>query len=248
MSQRRFLVPPGALDAAQPGALVALPAEEAAHARKVLRLKPGDQVWLLDGQGRRARAELVSLERGQALARLEALEEEPPPDWRLVLCPGLLKTPAMDVLAVKLCELGVDQVRPFVSARAVPKAGQAGHKVERWQRLAAQALKQCGGARAPQFLEPLPLADLLAQAPPQAHKLMLYEDETGLSLAQALATLPPLAPGGQVWGLVGPEGGFAPEEAQAAQAAGFVLCGLGPRVLRAETASLALAAVLRLGR
>lgn len=224
--------------------LVELEPAEAAHARQVLRLKPGDQVWLLDGRGRKARALIQRSDKSGVTCLVQELSEIPRPLPRLVLCPGLLKTPAMDLLAVKLCELGVDQVRPYVGSRTVPRLAEGAAKHERWQRLAEQALKQCGAGQAPGFTSPAPLAEVLASAPAAALKIMLYEDERQRSLAQALAAHPGAA---EVWGLVGPEGGLAPEEVAQARDAGFLPCGLGPVVLRAETASLALAAVVRLG-
>lgn len=239
MGQRRFLVPPGSL---APGALVELPAEEAAHAAKVLRLMPGDEVWLLDGAGRRARAVLEAIDRKRAAVRVAAVEELPAPAPRLVLCCGLIKAPAMELLAVKLTELMVDEVRLVVCERSVPRP-KPGFE-ERLLRLAAQALKQCGAGRAPVFAPPAGLAQVAPQAPAGAAKLLLYEQERDQSLAGALAAHSGAA---EVWLLVGPEGGFAPAEAEAAVAAGFIACGLGPVILRAETAALAAAAVARFG-
>ncbi|MBU4278629.1 MAG: 16S rRNA (uracil(1498)-N(3))-methyltransferase [Proteobacteria bacterium] len=238
MSLRRFLVEPQALAAGE----VALPAEEAAHARKVLRLAPGAEVELIDGQGRRAQGVLTRLDKSGGAVMVEAVEAAAPPSPRLVLCPGLLKAPAMDLLAVKLTELAVDQVRPVLTRRAVPKADGGKAKLERWQRLAGQALKQCGAARAPEILPPASLAEVLAAAPPEAAKLLLYEDEGRTSLSQVL---PGLNGAAEVWALIGPEGGFTPEEAAQAVAAGFVSCRLPHTILRAETASLALAGVIR---
>lgn len=237
MSLRRFLVEPGRL---HPGE-VPLPAEEAAHARKVLRLAPGAEVELIDGLGRRARGVLCRLDKTGGACRVETVEQAAPPAPRLVLCPGLLKAPAMDLLAVKLTELAVDQVRPVLTQRAVPKEG-GGSKQQRWQRLAGQALKQCGAARAPEFMAPASLEEVLAAAPPEAAKLLLYEDEERASLARAL---PGLSGAGEVWALIGPEGGFTREEAAQAVAAGFLSCRLPHAILRAETASLALASVIR---
>lgn len=241
MSLRRFLVPPGSL---APGE-AELPPEEAAHARKVLRLTPGEAVELIDGAGARARGVLTRLDKRGGAVRVEALEQAPAPMPRLVLCPGLLKTPAMDLIAVKLTELACDSVRPMLSARAVPRLKDAAAKQERWSRLARQALKQCGAARAPRFSQPAPLADVLSAAPGDALKLLLYEGEKQASLAEALAQAD--APR-EVWALIGPEGGFAPDEAEAATAAGFVSCGLPHAILRAETACLAVASVIRFGR
>jgi 16S rRNA (uracil1498-N3)-methyltransferase len=240
LSPRRFLVPPGALTQE----VVELEPGEAAHARQVLRLKPGDQIWLLDGQGLQARALVSRCDKSGVSCQVREITATPRPAPRLVLCPGLLKAPAMDLLAVKLCELGVDQVSPYVGPRTVPRLKDGAVKRVRWQRLADQALKQCGAAHAPRFEDPAPLALVLAQAPASALKIMLYEDERHTTLAQTLAAQPGA---GEVWGLVGPEGGLAPEEVEAARAAGFLSCGLGPVVLRAETACLTLAAVLRFG-
>lgn len=241
MSLRRFLVAPGVLSQG----VVDLSPAEAAHARQVLRLKQGDQVWLLDGQGLAARAVISRLDKSGVACQVLEVTRPDPPRPRLVLCPGLLKGPAMDLLAVKLTELCVDQVRPYAGPRTVPRLSDPAAKVVRWQRLAAQALKQCGAATAPRFQAPADLPAVLAAAPAGALRIMLYEDERQTSLAQALAAQPGA---GEVWALVGPEGGLAPEEAAAAQAAGFMACGLGPVILRAETACLALAAVVRLGR
>ncbi len=240
MSLRRFLVEPSELIKE----LAELGREETAHARKVLRLRPGDEVWLLDGAGRRARAVVEELGKTRALCRVLAVEAPPPPRPRLVICPGLLKTPAMELLAVKLTELMADEVRPFLSAHTVPRLDDPVRRVERWQRLAAQALKQCGALRAPVFHPPRDLRELLGLAPPGAARLLLYEDERGDTLARAL---PGLADAGEIWALLGPEGGFASGEAQEARAAGFKVLGLGPAILRAETAALAVAALLRLG-
>jgi len=241
VSLRRFLVPPRSLEQE----MVELPAEEAAHARKVLRLAPGAEVVLLDGSGRRARARLERLDRRGGLCRVLAVESVAPPRPRLVLCPGLLKGPAMDLLAARLTELAVDQVRPTFCARSVPRLAEAEARQERWQRLAGQALKQCGAARPPEFFPPAPLAEVIDLAPERAWGVMLYEQEQEQSFAQAWQEAGPVE---EVWALIGPEGGFAPAEAASASAQGFVSCGLGQTILRAETASLALAALVRFTR
>lgn len=241
MSRRRFLVPPEAMDRET----IRLPPEEAAHARKVLRLAPGQEVTLIDGAGRRARARLEPLDRGGALCRVISVEAVDPPRPRLVLCPGLLKGPAMDLLAARLTELAVDEVRPMLCARAVPRLADAGARRERWQRLAGQTLKQCGAARAPEFFAPGPLTEVVAQAPDRALRIMLYEAEGSRSLAQALEAAGSVQ---EVWALIGPEGGFEQSEVVAAARRGFVSCGLPNTILRAETASLAVAAIVRFAR
>jgi 16S rRNA (uracil1498-N3)-methyltransferase len=241
MSARRFLVEPGAL-AAGPGAELELAPEEAAHAVKVLRLAPGKEVELTDARGAMAAAELVRAGRRGAACRLLRVWRPAPPEPRLVACPGLAKGPAMELLAQKLSEMGAERLCPVVCARSVARPKDPAAKAARWQRLADLALKQCGAARAPEVLEPRPLDELLAAAPAGALRLMLYEEETGPTLAQALAGRP-----AEVWVLTGPEGGFTPREAEAARAAGFLTCRLPGAILRAETAALAAAAVVRFG-
>ena len=239
MSLRRFLVPPQNLKQE----LVPLPAGEAAHARKVLRLKPGDEVWLLDGEGNLARAALETLERGAASCRVLERLSPAAPRPRLTICPGLLKAAAMDLVVTKLTELMADRIQPFVSERSVARF-TGDEKVERWQRLAGQALKQCGAPRLPRVYPPLDLADLLATPGPEAARLMLYEDEGEATLAGALAAGRGAA---EIWLAVGPEGGFSPAEADLARRRGWTTCGLPGATLRAETASLVGAALVRLG-
>jgi 16S rRNA (uracil1498-N3)-methyltransferase len=143
----------------------------------------------------------------------------------------------------KLTELMADQLRPFMSQYSVVRSpGQ--EKVERWQRLAGQALKQCGAPRLPEIHVPVDLPDLLGAPGPEAAKLMLYEKERRTSLATALADQ---AQAPEVWLLVGPEGGFSTEEADLARRRGWTACGLPGSTLRAETASLAAATLARFG-
>jgi 16S rRNA (uracil1498-N3)-methyltransferase len=242
MSQRRFLVEPGSLNA---GATLKLAPEEAAHAAKVLRLKAGDEVWLLDGAGVQAKAEIAALDKRSVSCRVLTLETTVRPVPRLVLCPGLAKNPAMDLIAVKLSELMTDEVRPFISSRSVPKFKDPEARTQRWRRLSMQALKQCGAAWPPQWSLPITFDQIINRPPADALKLILYEDAEGApSLAQALGRRDELS---EVWLLVGPEGGFARDEAQAAQAAGWTICALPGAILRAETAALAAAAVIRFG-
>ena len=237
VSARRFLVAPESL---KPGE-VELPPGEAAHARKVLRLKPGEVVELIDGEGRRGLGSVSQADRKKTVCLVERIEDISRLKPRIVVCPALVKGPAMELLAVKLTELAVDEIRPVLTGHTVMNPASA--KQERWQRLAAQALKQCGAGYPPLFHAPVSLAEMLESAPEGAAKLMLYESERNTALAHALGGASP----DEVWILVGPEGGFTPDEADLAQGAGFIACLLPGPVLRAETASLAAASVVRFG-
>lgn len=240
MKSRRFLVEPGSL---KTGAELSLAPEEAAHAAKVLRLQPGDEVELLDGAGVIARAEITSLDKRSVSCRVLKMATPDRPKPTLVICPGLAKNPAMDLIAQKLTELMANEVRPFISSRSVPKLKDPEARVRRWRKLSLQALKQCGAAWPPDWSAPATFPQILARPPGGAMKLMLYEDaQDGPSLAQTLGKREELS---EVWVLVGPEGGFSKDEAEEAQTAGWKLCALPGAILRTETAALAAAAVIR---
>lgn len=239
MSSRRFLVSPEALQSDE----VELGPEEAKHARKVLRLKVGNAVQLIDGAGNKVLANIAYMDKHRLLCKVLERKSQEERQLKLVICPGLLKGPAMDLLAVKLTELMATEVRPFNCSRSVPKLKDSYERLMRWERLSGQALKQCGAVQMPLFQEPVEFEEILELAPTHAARLMLYESEGQLSLMQALE-----GNWEEIWALVGPEGGFDNQEVQIARDAGFTICGLSGSTLRAETASLALASVVRFAK
>lgn len=233
MSERCFVVLPGQLKSE----LVMLEPAEAAHAMRVLRLQIGDDIWLADGQGQRARAVIERL--NPMLCRItdRPLWNEPIP--RLVMGLGISKNPAMDLAAQKLTELMVDEIRPLTLTRSV--AEPSSHKNERWQRIALQALKQCRVPRSPLFVTPQSIEEFLAIAPVGALKIIAWEDE---SRCQLMDCLPEKCPA-EIWALLGPEGGFTPAEVELAGQHGFIPCRLTASTMRAETAAIVLAGILR---
>ena len=145
----------------------------------------------------------------------------------------------MDLLAQKLTELMVDEIRPLQLTRSV--AESLAHKSERWQRIALQALKQCGSPRSPRFTKPVSLEEFIQAAPPEAVKLITWEHEQERSLCQILPTICPA----EVWAILGPEGGLTNLEVEAAISYGFTPCRLTANTLRSETAAVVLGGVLR---
>ena len=133
---------------------------------------------------------------------------------------------------------------PYLSKNCVSRPDKTDKKVERWRKIAAEAAKQCGRGVLPTVGAVIPVGQAIAQAAQSETALFLYENEKKTGLRDALAG----GVGKTVSLMVGPEGGFAPEEAAAAQAAGLVSVSLGTRILRCETAPVAaLAAVLYAG-
>lgn len=208
-----------------------LDAEEAKHAARVLRLAPGEEVELLDGL-RRYRARLTAVAPDGAEADvLEALPDNEP-DVRVTLYQGLPKAEKMEWIVQKCTELGVHAIQPVLMERCVARAeGKDGaRKAERWQRIAREAVKQCGRAHVPEVLPALDFAQALERMREHELLLMPYE-EGGQPFAGRIAAR-------SVGLLIGPEGGIAPEEAEAVRAVGGQAMTLGSRILRTETAGL----------
>ncbi len=226
-----------------PGAHVELTAEAAHHALKVLRVGAGDTAILFDGRGGQWRASLHPA--GKALrATLEAFDDidcDPPLD--LTLVQALPASDKMDFVVQKAVELGVRRIQPVAAKRSVIKLSgeRALRRVEHWRNVAIAACEQSGRNQVPSVA---PILDL-----PQYLGMAAQQNGMRLICAPGVAArLRDLAfPEGPVSLLVGPEGGFEEGEILAARAAGFQAIGLGPRVLRTETAGLgAVAAMMAL--
>ena len=226
------------------GAELSLPAGAARHAQ-VRRIQPGDLLVLFDGAGSDWPAAVLAVGRSEVRVRVGqpvAVRRELRREVTLAL--GMPANERMDVLVEKATELGVARLQPLLTQRSVLRlAGErAERKREHWQAVAQAACEQCGRARVP-VVEPVrPLAAWLPLAP-QGLRLLLSPDAQARSLPGQAAHL---AADAAVCTLSGPEGGFTAAEEAAASAAGFEPTGLGPRVLRAETAPLAVLAWLAL--
>jgi len=228
----------------QAGAELPLPSGAARHAQ-VRRVQPGDVLVLFDGGGSDWPATVLAVGRSEVRVRVGlpvAVANELQRDVTLAL--GMPANERMDVLVEKATELGVARVQPLLTHRSVLRlAGdRAERKREHWQAVAQAACEQCGRARVPVVAPVLTLAEWLPLAP-AGLRLLLSLRAQGRALPDLAAAL---APGTPLCTLSGPEGGLTADEEDAALAAGFALAGLGPRVLRAETAPLAVLAWLAL--
>jgi len=223
---RDFTLPPGATRHAQ-----------------VRRVQPGDALVLFDGRGCDWPATVLTVGRSALQVRVGAalaVDKELP--LAVTLAVVMPANERMDALVEKATELGVAAIQPLQATRSVLRL--AGERAERkrahWQAIAQAACEQCGRARVPVVAPVQELAAWLQQAPAETTKLLLSLDDD----AQPLSTL--AASATAVITLSGPEGGLAPDEEAAARAAGFKPVALGPRVLRADTAPLAVLAWLAL--
>ncbi|HSR37095.1 MAG TPA: 16S rRNA (uracil(1498)-N(3))-methyltransferase [Desulfurivibrionaceae bacterium] len=234
---RRFLVDPAAIT----GATALLTGSEAHHLAKVLRLKTGEKITLLDTTGARHEAEIGTITRDAV--HLTILASSPPEEetTALHLGQGLLKGKKMDLVVQKATELGIAAIHPFVSQHTVARIDEAA-KDTRWQRIALEACKQCNRPQPPQCHPVHTFADLLAEAAPFPMKLLFWEGDGGTPLHHLITQQDPPT---SLFFLIGPEGGFSKAEHDLAVAAGFTAVTLGRRTLRAETAAIAAAAILQ---
>lgn len=219
------------------GARIALPEALAHHAIRVLRLRAGEPMVLFNGQGGEYPA-VLEIEGKTGFAQLGAFDpREAELAGRITLVQGLPAGDKMDWVVGKAVELGAARVCPIAAQRSVLQL--AGPRLEKrvahWQRIAQSAAEQCGRNRLMAVEAPMALADWLAR--PADGLRLLCHPQADTDLASLLGATPGLA---SLTLLVGPEGGWSDQELALAREAGVQAVRFGPRVLRTETAGLAL--------
>ena len=226
------------------GLQTALPDTAARHVQ-VLRLQPGDAITLFNGEGGEWAASITRMGRSDVQVQLiDHVPVEREAARAVHLAVGMPANERMDWLVEKATELGAASIQPIAAARSVLKlAGERADKRQaHWQAIAVAACEQCGRNRVPIVHAPLALADWLRQCGAQGSARLLLSLRSGSRPLREAA-----GDAGAAWVLHGPEGGLTTQEEDAALAAGFAPASLGPRVLRAETASVAALALLGLG-
>jgi len=225
------------------GLTLSLPAGAARHVQ-VLRMQPGDVITLFNGEGGEFNATVTRMGRSDVDVEVGTHHPVEREATRAVhLLAGITANERMDWLVEKATELGVASITPLVAERSVLKlkGERADKKRAHWQAVAVAAAEQCGRNRVPEVHTAVTLNEWLKQAAAgQRWVLSLSEGTQALSKMMGAADLPPVTV------LSGPEGGLSPAEEATALAAGFTPVTLGPRVLRAETAPLAVLAALTL--
>ncbi|KPJ56315.1 MAG: hypothetical protein AMJ42_05470 [Deltaproteobacteria bacterium DG_8] len=227
------------------GGRAILDGSEARHVGKVLRLGVGDTLYLLDGDGWEYQAVITS--KSSKIVEVEIVKKIPPrkdSSITITLGQSLAKAQKMDYIVQKATELGVSTIIPFFSARSVSSLDdeRSQRRRIRWQRIAIEATKQCGRAVVPHIEAVVPFKKVLEKWDDNSLKIMLWEDEKNVKLKDVLKKTQPSP---KAIFLVGPEGGFTPDEVEMAKNTGFQTVGLGRYILRTETAGICLLGILQ---
>ena len=224
-------------------ALALLSEEEAKHAVKVLRLRPGDRVCAMDGAGRRWDACLERISEDGVMLRLADLLPDNEPPVRVTVYQGLPKADKMEYIVQKLTELGAAVLAPVTMDRCVvkPDGWDSPKRLQRLERIAREAAKQCRRAYPLQVLPLLTWRQALERLPAHDAVLVPWEDAADCRIKDVYADRPGVKDIGIV---VGSEGGMSESEVRALTERGALAVTLGPRILRTETASVVSAALV----
>ena len=215
------------------------------HMKNVLRMKPGEDVRVNDGQGKTYLCCVSAYEGDRAvLDILKELDSDTELPSRIVLFQGLPKGDKMDWIVQKAVELGAYSIVPFAAKRSVVKLDEkkATKKQARWQAIAKGAAEQSGRSIIPEVQNVLTFTEALDSAKELDVLLIPYELEEGMK--ETARTIEAVEPGQSVGIFIGPEGGFEEEEVELAKKAGAHPVSLGKRILRTETAGLTALSVL----
>ena len=209
---------------------------DAYHIARSLRMAVGDEITLADGSGKEYICRLTKIRDEECCAEIlreQASTCESPAEITLYM--AYPKSDKLELIIQKAVELGAARIVPFESSRCIkrPKAEKIEKQTARLARIAEEAAKQCGRARLPIVEEPISFKKMLDEAKSAELSLFCYEGKGTKSLKETLSA--GAAPSA-ISVIVGSEGGFSPSEAEKIKTAGAISVGLGPRILRCETA------------
>jgi len=225
---------------------ISITGKEARHITNVLRMKKGEKLILMDGKGHLFESTIETLHYKEVKVKInKSIPPLPPSPIEISLAQALTKAGPMDYLIQKITELGISSIHLFSSQRTVIrlKPDHLENKMGHWMEIMKSASKQCGRAILPEVNPPLPFGELIKSVPDKKTlKLLLWENEDKTDLKKLLRSMSPLP---RIFVIIGPEGGFTPNEINLAREAGFQTISLGNRILRAETAAMSLVSIIQ---
>lgn len=231
---RRFYAPPENFHAQ----FVTLSEEETRHLRDVLRLRVGEEVSVFDGIGREFECVIETIEKRSSTLSLikEVAPASPESNLELSIAATVLPGDKYDLVIQKAVELGVVEFIPIVTSRCEVKLKDAAKRLSRWRRIAFEASKQCGRAKSMDVVEPIEFANLIKNAANDDYVLFSERDGGSFESVTALK---------KITAVFGPKGGWEDHELETARSRSVKIITLGGRVLRAETAAIAISAILQ---
>lgn len=217
---------------------IVLSLEETRHLRDVLRLRESDTVQIFDGAGREFFCEIEAIAKKETILKIirEIPPSAPESNLDLTLAVALLKGEKFDLVIQKAVELGVSTFTPLVTKRTDVKLKDAEKKIERWRKIILEASKQCGRAKLMKIEAPLEFEKFVKTF--LAETRILFSERGGESFSA-------LEPAERILAVTGAEGGWENAEIEFARTNGFQIVTFGGRILRAETAAIAVTAVLQ---
>ncbi|MDD5428047.1 MAG: 16S rRNA (uracil(1498)-N(3))-methyltransferase [Candidatus Omnitrophica bacterium] len=235
----RFFVPAEAVK----GNIITIGGVEAHHIIDVMRLRISDKVVTFDGTGKEYTGVIKNISRGSLTVEIISTRVvQGKETFRIALLQALPKKEKMDYIVEKATELGAGSINPVITERTIPDWTEAKmvSRSERWRKIAKEAAKQCGRADIPEVLPVESFADSIGRFADFDLKLIAILNEEAVPVKDAIKG----SGSGKVVIAIGPEGDFSPNEAKIAKESGFKPISLGPRVLKSDTAGLALLSIL----
>ena len=238
---RRFSVHPEALN--QKTGLIS--GSDAKHIIKVLRQKEGDRLFLFDGNGFDYEAEIVRVSPEKVEVNiLKKFPSKSEPVVHITVAQALLKDRKMDGIIRQITELGIFRWIPFPAHRSVSRLDRRrlSSRMERWEKIAKESLKQCGRNKTPAILSADTFEAMLSLSENSDLKIIFWENETATLTDYKCLHEKSVQ---HIFMGIGPEGGFTEEEIEKATACGFKTLSLGPRILKSDTATVAACALMQ---
>ncbi len=236
---RRFFAPPENIVDGK----VTLSLEETRHLRDVLRLREGDEASVFDGLGLEYSCTIEKISKKESV--LLVVEEIPPTapesSLDLILAAAILPGEKFDLVVQKTVELGMVTLQPLYTKRCEARAEGSRRRLERWKKIALEAAKQSGRAKLMEIAEPCQIAAFLPRcsaAKTEGDSLILFSEREGVGFSGIGAAK-------KITAVIGPKGGWEDSELEMACENGFSIVTFGGRILRAETAAIAMSAILQ---
>lgn len=235
---RRFYAPPEQITQDR----AVLGPEETRHLRDVLRLRAGDECSIFDGEGREYVCTIEAVRKSEAVLRLES--EIPPASpespLEITVAAAILPGDRFEITVQKAAELGVVRLQPLFTRRCEVKPGGGTRNYERWQKIALESAKQCGRARTMRIERPVGFDEFIAEAAGAAsdNALIFFSERNGKGFDSIEVSE-------KVTAVFGPKGGWDDAELARAAEAGSQIITFGGRIMRAETAAIAMTAILQ---